>query len=88
MKTTIAVEVYGIINDIERIVKDFNSFQLVDNSQDVKAIKEYFGNSKKLADFDGFFVKVDNGDYSEVYGFEGFVPYTYKNFYKIERIIK
>jgi hypothetical protein len=40
---------------------------------EVDAIKEYLGESAK--DYDAFFVKVKDGDYAEVWGVEGNVPY-------------
>ncbi len=49
---------------------------LVTDSQDVAAVKAHIG---QLADgYDAFFVRVDDGDYSEVWGFCGAVPYLSK----------
>ena len=56
--------------------------QLVTDSQDVNAIKERIG--KEAEDFDGFFVKVSDGDYKEVYGFEGNIPYTNKSVKRLD----
>lgn len=55
---------------------------LVTDSQDVKAIKENVPGAND-PDFDGFFVKIKDGDYSEVYGFAGTVPYNYKEVLRI-----
>ena len=66
------------ISDLEKR-KDLH---LVNNDMDVQAIKEYLG--KEAEDFDGFFVKVKDGDYEEVYGYEGSVPYLNRQVYKIK----
>jgi len=67
-------------------IKDINKREdltLLTDSQDVESVKEYFGNRKAVDEFDGFFVKVGEGDYDEIYGFEGSVPYLSKSLYKI-----
>ena len=46
---------------------------LVTDSQDVEAIKDYLGSLP--FDYDIFFVSVEDGDYSEVWGVEGNIPY-------------
>jgi len=46
--------------------------QFVSDSQDVAPIKEHIGES--AADYDAFFVHVQNGDYAEVWGICGIVP--------------
>jgi len=58
----------------------------VSDSQDVQAIKEYFGNPPELEDFDSFFVKIEDGEYTEVYGVEGIVPLLEKDACKIELV--
>ena len=57
---------------------------LVTDSQDVKAIKDHLGHHEDVEDFDGFFVKIEDGDYSEIYGFEGSVPWLGKSVYNID----
>jgi hypothetical protein len=56
--------------------------------QDCQVIYEYFGNNPIVDEFDGFFAKIENGDYSEVYGFYGGIPRSYLDVYKISRTIK
>lgn len=58
-----------------------NEIQLVSDSQDVEFIHEMFPKSKV---FGGFFVKVGDGDYDNIYGFEGSIPYLYKSVTKIK----
>lgn len=58
-----------------------DAWTFVSDSQDVQAVKENVG--EIATGFDSFFVKVGNGDYDEVWGIEGIVPYTYKNAYRI-----
>lgn len=53
-------------------------FQFVVDSQDVQAVKEHFGPDSLAADYDSFFVKIENGDYVAVYGMSGIVPYLSK----------
>lgn len=50
--------------------------QFVSDSQDVAPIKEHIGESAQ--GYDAFFVKVEDGDYAEVWGICGIVPYTSK----------
>jgi hypothetical protein len=58
---------------------------LVTDSQDVEAVKDYFGNRAAVKDFDGFLVEVDDGEYKDVFGFEGSVPSLGKIAYKVTR---
>ncbi len=55
----------------------------VDRDYEVKAIKEHFGNAPAVRDCDAFFVKVENGEYTEVYCMEGKTPYLDKDLCKI-----
>lgn len=50
--------------------------QFVSDSQDVQAIRDYVGPSAH--DYDAFFVAVSDGDYTEVWGIVGIVPYLSK----------
>ena len=49
---------------------------LVSDSQDVQAIREHLG--EDAGNYDAFFVDVQNGDYVEVWGMVGIVPYLSK----------
>jgi len=51
---------------------------------DVEEIKEYFGNRPAVRNCDSFFVKVENGEYTEVYCMQGIVPHLDKTVCKIE----
>lgn len=75
-----AVE-YGTISAFQKRT----DLVLVTDSQDTEAIKEDFGHRPAVERFDGFFVKVGEGEYTEVYGFEGIVPELWKPVYKITR---
>lgn len=59
-----------------------NSFQFVSDSQDVKPIKESLGTGG--GEFDSFFVKIGDGDYVEVWGIHGVIPYTNKTAYQLK----
>lgn len=80
----IEVTYYGTIRDIE----DREDLELANLSQDVIAIKSYLGNDKQLEDFNGFFVKISNGDYEEIYAYSGSVPDLNKGLFKIEMKIE
>jgi hypothetical protein len=54
---------------------------LASDSQDVQYVKEYLGEIAQ--DYDSFFLKVEDGDYAEVWGMEGIIPYLYKTVHKI-----
>lgn len=69
----------GILQDL----KHREDLILVTDNQDVDAIKEQFGNPIELKEFDGFLVKVEEGELEEVYGFEG-VPFWHKTAWKVE----
>ena len=84
LRSYVNASLYGRIKDIQ----NRNDLQLVTDSQDVKEIWDYFGNRSNATMFEGFFVKVEEGDYSEVYGFHGIVPELQKELYKITRIIR
>jgi hypothetical protein len=49
---------------------------LVDNSRDIESIKEYLG-SPEWFDYGCLFVKVCDGEYSEIYGCESNIPYLH-----------
>lgn len=50
--------------------------QFTCDSEDVKAIKEHIG--KSADKYDAFFVGVENGDYTEIWGIVGIIPYNTK----------
>ncbi|MBS3748163.1 MAG: hypothetical protein KGY67_00500 [Candidatus Thermoplasmatota archaeon] len=84
MKVNVKDEFVGNIRSIEHR----DDLQLVTDSQDVDAIKDYFGNPDWMDEFGGCFVNVKEGDYDEVYCFNGNVPYLDKSLFKIERELK
>jgi len=84
MKCNVKAEPSGTIAGINKR----EDLILVTDSQDVGEIKNYFGDRPAIKEFDGFFVKVGEGDFEEVYGFHGIVPNLEKSLFKIERICK
>ena len=74
----------GTINDIQ----DREDLMLITNSFEVKYILDHLGypapDNEESIDFSGLFVLVGDGDYDEVYAFEGYVPYLNKDLWKIE----
>ena len=64
-------------------VQDINNREdLTFCENDADFIKEYIG--EKAQEYDTFFVKVENGDYSEIYGMYGIIPNLYKKLYRIK----
>lgn len=69
-----------------RDIEDREDLQLITDSQDVEAIKEYLGSDVEridLNEIDGFFVSICDGDYLEILGFCGNVPYSDKELYQL-----
>ena len=56
-------------------VKDLENkdLQFIEVDCDVDEIKKYIG--RRAKEFDSFFVRVEDGEYAEVYGMKGTVPY-------------
>jgi hypothetical protein len=52
------------------------ALEFVSDSQDVAPIKEHIGESAE--GYDAFFVSIADGDYTEVWGICGIVPYRSK----------
>ena len=73
----------GTINDIQ----DRRDLMLMTDSLEVKYILDYFGypadDDGDPLEFSGLFILVGEGDYEEVYAFEGCVPYLYKDLWMI-----
>ena len=67
-----------LVKDLE----DRKDLIFVSDSQDVQAIREYLGH-KYDDDYDSYFVKVGEGEYEEVYGMYGIIPYLKEQVYKI-----
>ena len=66
-------------------LNDRTDLTLVTDRQDVSALREHLTRHERTEsqNFDGFFVSVVEGDYKEVYGFHGTIPYLYKVVYRI-----
>lgn len=84
MKVKIWDEYAGNVQSIEHR----EDLMLVTDSQDVDAIKDYFGNPEFMEDFGGCFVNVKDGEYADVFCFDGNVPYLNKSLYEIKREVK
>lgn len=61
------------------IVKDLENKDLilVDSGYEKEAIIQHIG--RRAKEFDSFFVRVEDGDYAEVYGMKGTIPYLNRN---------
>jgi len=76
---TWADEFYGILDDLDSRPE----LMLITDSQDVQAIKEYLGSGEWLDDYDSFMVEVLDGDYGDIFGFSGIIPYSSYPVYRI-----
>ena len=69
------------------VIQNRSDLILLTDSLDVKYILDCLGytphDDDDLLDFTGLFVSVEDGDYVEVYAFEGCVPYLYKDLWMI-----
>jgi hypothetical protein len=77
---------FGIIHN--RSVKKVSELdkksdlQFVNADYEVSEIKKYAG--KSADDYDSFFVKIKDGDYSEIWGITGIVPTLTKTAYRVK----
>ncbi len=81
MRVIVTAKRIGSVADLDQR-KDLT---LLDDSQDVEAVKEHFGHRPAVMQFDGFLAKIEDGEYTEVYGYPGNIAYLNKTAYKIER---
>ena len=74
----------GTIN----IIQNRKDLILLTDSLDVDYVLDYLGypasDDDDPMDFSGLFVIVGDGDYEEVYAFEGCVPYLNKDLWQID----
>jgi hypothetical protein len=79
------VTYFGTINDIQ----DREDLMLITNSFEVNYILDHLGypapDDEDPIDFTGLFVLVGDGDYDEIYAFEGSVPYLFKDLWRIDK---
>jgi hypothetical protein len=64
---------------VDQLPED-KDYIFVSNTQDVEPIKEMYPNTE---DYDSFFVLVGDGEYLEVWGMQGIVPYSWKKLCKV-----
>lgn len=60
-----------------------DDFTLVDVDTDVEATKDMLADKDKN-DFDGFFVKIEDGEITQAYGFSGNIPNLDKSLTRVE----
>jgi hypothetical protein len=82
MKIELKITRAGTIQNLQ----DREDLQLITDSQDIESINEHIGLNLADEKFDGYFIKNDEGELSEVLGFYGGIPYLYKDTYKVEII--
>ena len=70
---------FGTIEDLN----DREDLSLISDSQDVQQIKDHLGNHPEINEFDSFFVKIEDGEYVEIFAFWGSVPYLGKTLFKV-----
>ena len=65
-------------------LNDRTDLQFISDSQDVAEVNDFISWRYGIPDkYDSFFVKVEDGEYLEIYGVEGIVPYLNKEVTKI-----
>ena len=78
------VSYVGTIN----VIENRKDLILVTDPLEVESILEYFGcpasDDDDPFDFSGLFVAVRDGDYEEIFAFEGCVPYLFKDLWMID----
>ena len=55
-------------------LQDRDDLILVTVDFEVEAIKRYLGDFPELDSYEAFLVKVENGEYTEIYGIESTIP--------------
>ncbi|OYT63812.1 hypothetical protein B6U74_06300 [Candidatus Bathyarchaeota archaeon ex4484_205] len=80
VKRYLNIKCIGKVSDLQ----DRDDLIFVDKDFEVASIKEYLGNQPELEEFGAFFVKEEGGEYTEIYGIPGAVPYLWKPVCKIE----
>ena len=80
MRFIVRVTAAGTVADLN----NRSDLTFVSDVQDVRAIKEQFSNHDEVRPFDAFFVKVGEGEYTEVYGIRGILPTLKRTIWKID----
>ena len=62
-------------------IPNYSEMQFISDSQEVELIKSDL--DIKQEEYNSFFVYVENGDYSEVYGMYGIIPLLENYVYKV-----
>ena len=75
------IEHCGTVKDLE--TRD--DLELVCFDVDVAAIKDHFGNTDDINEFQSFFVAVKDGEYQDVYGCYRAVPWNWVDVYHITK---
>jgi len=74
----------GTIN----VIQDYRDLILLTDSLEVKWVLDYLGypaaEDDDPMDFSGLFVSIRDGDYEEIYAFEGCVPYLFKDLWMLK----
>lgn len=73
------------VMSMTRLVKHFgDDYILVQDSQEIKAILDYIGVKKISPRPRSLFVKIDNGDYVEVWGLNHYIPWSVLEAYRLK----
>lgn len=80
-----AMQAYTPEGPERMLIADFkDGWILAADSQDVAEIKAKFPGAE---DYDSFFVRVGEGEYTHVYGYEGFMANSYKTAYRVFPVV-
>jgi len=70
---------------MKKLVKDFgDDYILVQDSQEIEAILDYIGAKKISPRPCSLFVKLDDGDYAEVWGLDHYIPWNDLEAYRLK----
>jgi hypothetical protein len=68
-------------NEVSTVFKLSQDLQFISDSQDVESVQQQF---KDTEDYDSFFIKIEDGEYKEVWGMYGIIPYSNYEAFRIK----
>ena len=78
IKLALMCEPFGTIRNLQ----EREDLELITSDEGIKQIKEHLGNPQWF-DFDACFVKIEEGEYKEIYCYYGKIPDLDKVVYKV-----
>lgn len=69
--------------ETRQVIELPEGLQFISNSQDVQAVFEYLGRPSLFETYPALFVEVVNGDYIQIWGIMGIIPWLDRTAWKI-----